>query len=141
MVRESFTKFLAKLSAFYERKVQATPGTADIWFDKVKHIPDECLPWIEKKIQDECDHWPHNITMAICEYHRAWQESNPDKRAPERHWECTDCSDGLIFARKVNKDTKVKYRYVFKCLKCKQSKYDYPLSSVVELIRDGYEVV
>lgn len=139
MVRITFDSFLKSLSAFFERKVQPLPATTDLWFEKVKHIPDECLKWIENKIQSECEHWPHNITQTMCDYHRAWIESNPNKRAPERHWDCPHCDQGLITATKVA-DNGVKYRYVFKCIVCKQLRLDYPMTSKAELERQGFEV-
>jgi hypothetical protein len=126
------------MSAFYERKVQPTPSTADLWFEKIKYIPEEALKPIEKRIQGECEHWPYNITSTMASYYSQWLDSHPEKRAHDNFFQCSDCSEGLIFAKKVIEGKK--YSYVFRCTKCRQNhNQNYPAMSRLELM-ENYEV-
>lgn len=138
MVREELQSFLADLSAFYERKQEPGQRTFDLWFDKVKSIPGECLKWITNKIQEEQERFPNNITATVWSLYHQWLEANPEKKAHATYFECPDCHEGLIFATKKKND--VKYRYVFGCSKCKQNhSRAYEVMSRHELIGMGYE--
>ena len=139
MVREDFDTFLMEMAAFYERKQQPAQKTFDIWFNKVQKIPAESLKWITKKIQDEFEIWPRNITATLWAMYHQWLDAYPEKRAIENYFYCPDCNDGLITARKAKND--VNYRYIFRCPKCKQNhNRSFPLVSRAELMNDGYDV-
>jgi hypothetical protein len=128
-----------EIAAFYERKQQPSQKTFDIWFDRIKNVPSESLMWITRKIQDEYEYWPKNITATLWSFYHQWLDSNPDKRAIENFFDCPDCDEGLITAYKEKNNTK--YRYVFRCTKCKQNKIAaYPRASRVELLGEGYEI-
>lgn len=138
MVREDFDELISSVGAFYERKVQPTPKTFDIWFAKVQKIPREALKWIEKKIQDECEMWPRNITATIWAFYHQWLDAYPEKRAHKNYFNCPDCHEGLIYATKEKNG--VKYRYIFRCSKCQQDKTSaWPIMGRLELMQD-YEV-
>ncbi len=139
MVREDFDTFLMEMAAFYERKQQPAQKTFDIWFNKVQKIPAESLMWITKKIQDEFEIWPRNITATLWAMYHQWLDAYPEKRAIENYFYCPDCNDGLITARKAKNG--VNYRYIFRCTKCKQNhNRSFPLVSRAELMNDGYDL-
>lgn len=140
MGKMEFAGMVKRLTDFYERGKEPKQGTMEMWFDKIKHVPDEAIHWVTRKIQDECDNWPHNLTKTICDYHREWQAAHPEKRAHERSFDCPDCNRGLIFAKK-QKSSGVVYCYVFNCLLCRQSNVDYPRFSKQDLINQGYEII
>lgn len=140
MVREEFDSFLIEMAAFYERKQQPAQKTFDLWFAKVQAIPAESLKWITKKIQDEYEIWPRNITATLWAFYHQWLDAHPEKRAIETFFNCSDCDEGLITAYKKKND--IKYRYVFRCSKCRQDKTKaYPIGSRMELMNDGYEIM
>lgn len=139
MVREDFDTFLMEMAAFYERKQQPAQKTFDLWFAKVQKIPAESLKWITKKIQDEFEVWPRNITATLWAMYHQWQDAYPEKRAIENYFYCPDCNDGLITAYKEKNN--VKYRYIFRCPKCKQANNrSFPMMSRAELMNDGYDL-
>lgn len=140
MQKHEFALFVKRLGEYYERGKDPKQGALDAWYEKIHHVPSEAMRWVESKIQDECDNFPHNLSKTVNEYHIAWQQANPDKRAPEHHFDCPECNNGLIFAKKRSDDTNVRYRYVFKCPMCRQSSVDYPSVSRVELINQGYDI-
>jgi hypothetical protein len=138
MLKHEFALFIKRMGDFYERGKEPRQSAMDAWFEKIQHIPSEAIRWIESKIQDECDSFPHNIAKTVNEYNMAWQQANPDKHAPEHHFDCPDCDHGLIRAFKDHELSGVRYGYAFKCSKCRQLRLDYPVMSRSELVAQGY---
>lgn len=66
------------------------------WTEKIKHIPDECVPYIVAKITDESDSMPRNLPKVFRERFLQWQSENPKKMAQE-HRGCQDCEAGILF--------------------------------------------
>lgn len=139
MTLDDFTGLITELSDFYERK-QPKPHTIELWYRLIKRIPHEPLKWIMRHIEDNYESFPKNITAALWEAYTEWQQANPDKMAKESFFDCPDCSEGLIFARKTKNN--ISYKYVFRCVKCKQNHCrSYPESSKSELIAEGYDIL
>lgn len=133
-----FTRVLTTLCDFYERK-EPKQATIELWFRLIKDIPSEPIPWILKKIQENHESFPKNMTAVFLSMFREWQQANPDKRAIRHFFECPDCDDGLIFAKRETNG--VNYRYVFRCVKCRQDKTQaYPEASKLSLSQD-YEIL
>ena len=127
---------ITELCGFYERK-EPKQNTIELWFKLVKNIPSESLNWVTKKIFETHESFPRNITASLWAAFTEWQQANPDKRAIQSYFSCTDCSEGLIFAR----SKKTGNEYVFRCAKCRQDHTKaYPVSSRLELL-ENYEVV
>lgn len=120
MVRSEFEMMLARLGAFYERKLKPLDRAVEQWFERVKYIPGEALDWIEKRIKDDPGGWPKNITTAIKDLYLQWLDAHPEKRAQERKLECDECEEGLIHVRKISHRGQY-YNFVFRCAKCRQS--------------------
>lgn len=140
MVRSEFEDFLIEIGHFFERSKSPSVRTIDIWFEKIKAIPFESLKWITRRIQDEYEYWPKNITATLWSFYHQWLDAHPDKRVIENYFDCPDCDEGLITACKEKNSTK--YRYVFRCTKCKQNRTPaYPKASRVDLLSEGYEVM
>ena len=132
-----FTKALSTLCDYSERK-EPKQSTIEPWFENVKRIPSEPIKWIVKKIQETHDSFPKNMPSAFWGSFGEWQQANPDKRAHESFFNCTDCLEGLIFAKKFIEGKK--YSYVFRCTKCRQNhNQNYPAMSRLELM-ENYEV-
>jgi hypothetical protein len=141
VVRTEFDRLMADLGAFYEKKVQPTGRTFDLWFDKIKTVPSESLRWIEKKIQDECEFWPRNITSTIWAFYHAWLSTYPEKREAEKDVECPECNHGLIHVQKQN-DRKQWVDYTFRCGKCQQSNLNgIPMMPKRALLNQGYSEI
>jgi hypothetical protein len=139
MVRNEFEDFLIDMGHFFERSKAPNSRTIDLWFEKIKAIPAESLKWITKKIQDEYEIWPRNITATLWAFYHQWLDAHPEKRAIETFFNCSDCDEGLITAYKKKND--IKYRYVFRCSKCRQDHTKaYPIAARLELMNDGYEI-
>jgi len=133
-----FTKMLKELMDFYERK-EPKQGTIELWFGKVSKVPSEPIKWIVNRIENDYETFPKNFCKAIMDTYREWTQANPDKRAAQRYYDCPDCNEGLIWARKLVENKP--YTYVFRCLKCKQNTTQaYPLASRLEL-RAEYDVI
>jgi len=139
MTLDEFTGIVTELSDFYERK-QPKINTIDLWYQSIKRIPGEPVKWIARHIEDNYESFPKNIVSALWGGYTEWQQANPDKMAKESFFDCPDCSEGLIFARKTKNN--ISYKYVFRCIKCKQSKCrSYPESSAAELKDNGYNII
>lgn len=128
---------ITELCNFYERK-EPKQNTVELWFKLVKNIPSEPIAWITKKIFETHESFPRNITAALWSSYTEWQQANPDKRAIESYFDCPDCNEGLIFAKK--KKNGIDYEYIFRCSKCRQNHVKaYPIASRLELLEE-YEV-
>ena len=131
---------VSELCAFYERQKEPKQATIELWFKMVKNIPSEPILWITQRIKETHEVFPKNIPATLWGSYTEWQRVNPDKKAIENYFDCPDCNEGLIFATKKKND--LKYRYVFRCVKCKQNHCRaYPLSSPMGLKEDGYDVI
>ena len=140
MLIADLNRVIEELSDFYERKTAPKTKTVELWYRLVKQIPAEPLKWITRHIQDNYESFPKNITSALWGSFTEWQQTNPDKKVIETFFECSDCNEGLIFAKKKNKQG-TNYEYIFRCTKCKQNHCRaYPASSRLELLQD-YEVI
>lgn len=141
MVRVVFEGFLKDVGAFYERKVAPTDKAKDIWYDKVKKIPDESIPWIYDKIIDEFEGFPKNIKSTMWALYHQWLDAHPEKKAPIDLRNCSKgCLEGILFAVKLIQE--VKYRYVFRCGKCRQQTFpQWPESTYEKLVYEGYEII
>jgi hypothetical protein len=136
MTISDLTNLVNELSTFYERK-EPKPSTIELWYRLVKNIPLEPIKWIIKKIEENYDSFPKNITSALWSTYGEWQQSYPEKKSIENYFDCPDCHQGLIFAYKQIDN--MNYEFVFRCSLCKQSRTKaYPLGSRKELERQGY---
>jgi hypothetical protein len=135
-----FSKILKEIGDYYERTKEPRHGTIDLWFDKVKHIPTEPIPWIVSKIEADNESFPRNLPATLWGAFREWMQMNPDKVACVQTFrECPDCSEGLIWARMEKNGHR--YTYVFRCARCKQSTVQaYPIAHRMELVAD-YDVI
>jgi hypothetical protein len=132
-------ELITELALFYERK-EPKNQTIELWFKMVKKIPSEPIKWMVKKIQEKHESFPKNITSALWGSYTEWQQANPDKIKQQDFWDCPDCNEGLIFAKKKKEGNN--YEYVFRCVKCKQNHCrSYPLASPMELKEEGYDVI
>lgn len=138
MLQNELVNIISELCSFYERK-EPKIATIELWFRLVKNIPSEPLLWIVKKIQEVHESFPKNITSALWGTYTVWQQTFPEKKTIKRFFDCSDCNEGLIFARKKNAPHVSEF--VFRCSKCRQDNTrSYPLSSRLELLEE-YDVV
>jgi hypothetical protein len=138
MQMNEFTNLLNELSSFYERK-EPKPTTIELWYHLIKNIPSEPVTWITKKIEENYESFPKNLTAALWSTYNEWQQVYPEKKAIENYFDCPDCHEGLIIVyKKVNN---YNYEYVFRCARCKQSRLRaYPLGGKKELLENGYSL-
>lgn len=134
-----FTKAIKELCDFYERAKEPRQGTIELWFDRVRQIPSEPVPWIIGKIEENSDTFPRNLPGALWAGFREWSQAYPEKMAPRVMCDCPDCTDGILWARAEKNGQR--YSYIFRCARCKQSNTEaYPMASRTELMAD-YEVM
>jgi hypothetical protein len=138
MEKTEFVDLLKELSDFYERKEPKT-STIDLWYRLVQRIPSEPVKWITKKIEEVYEAFPRNLTAALWSSYTQWQQSYPEKKAKKVYFDCPDCNEGLIFAKKKNAPHVSEF--VFRCSRCRQDNTRaYPLSSRLELLEE-YDVM
>lgn len=131
-------ELIKELSLFYERK-EPKAATIELWHRLVKRIPSEPIKWITKKIEENHESFPKNLTATLWGTYTVWQQTFPEKKTMKRFFDCSDCNEGLIFARKKNAPHISEF--VFRCSKCRQDNTRaYPLSSRLELLEE-YDVV
>lgn len=132
-----FNTVIVDLAAFYERNKQPSSNTLDLWYKKVKSIPDESLNWIKDKIYEEYEYFPRNLVAALWSQYHAWIDSHPEKRAIKTYRDCPDCFQGIITCHR--KIENLHYRYFFRCLRCKQDDTRaWPEAFKANLMQKGY---
>lgn len=126
-MRESiFANMINELANYYERK-EPRMETIDLWYRKVKQIPDECVFWMSDRIEATHETFPRNLPLVCLQLFDEWKQANPDRIIGNREYrECKYCEDGLIFAKKDVAKGKsiVTYEYVFRCGHCKQDNHN-----------------
>ena len=133
-----FTSMLKDLSDYYERK-EPKPGTSELWFDRVKSIPTEAIPWIVKKITSESETFPKNLPGMVAALFFSWRETHPQKIAHGYVVECPDCEDGTIRAWKIGLNGRP-YSYLFRCRRCQRdTTQGWPMATRTDLLAEGYE--
>ena len=95
MTEQTFYHAVNKITEFLGAKDVPLHVKA-AWIEKIKHIPDECAPYIVAKITDESDAMPRNLPKVFRERFLQWQSENPKKMTQERSG-CQDCEDGVLF--------------------------------------------
>jgi integrase len=71
MVEKVFHDFVRGLCFYYERR-DPREEALDLWFQGVKHIPDEPVVWMSDQIRSRHDAFPRNLMRA---YRQAVKES------------------------------------------------------------------
>lgn len=134
----NFTQVIKELCDYYERK-EPKPGTLELWFDRVKTIPAEALPWIVKKICQENDAFPKNLPGSLAAMFFAWKQAYPEKILAEQYTSCPDCHEGTI--RAWGEHDGRAYPYLFRCGKCRQSNVQgWPMQTLTQLKIAEYEI-
>lgn len=142
MLLFEFTSFLTALSNYYERK-PPTPGTAELWFEKVKRVPAESLKWIETSITSSNEIFPKNLPNVVWACFRAWQDAHPEKRETKYEISCADgCDAGVLHVRKDREFGGQTFPsiYAFACARCNRGPVGYPHARLRDLEAAGYEI-
>ncbi len=136
MVEKVFHDFVKGLCFYYERR-DPREETLDLWFQGVKHIPDEPVDWISDQIRSRHDAFPRNLPLLMRELWQQWLEDHPQRRTNRNPGEeCPDCDgDGLISLFRKGR------RYLFRCGRCKRSNLNgVPLAYLADLEVRGYSL-
>ncbi len=134
MVEKVFHDFVKGLCFYYERR-DPREETLDLWFQGVKHIPDEPVDWMSEQIRSRHDAFPRNLPLVIREFWQQWLEDHPLRRARgNTETECPDCDEtGMISVYREG------IRYLFRCRRCKRSNLNgVPAAFLVDLEAHGY---
>ena len=97
MVEKVFHDFVKGLCFYYERR-DPREETLDLWFQEVKHIPDEPVDWMSEQIRSRHESFPRNLPLVMRELWQQWLEDHPQRRA-QRNTE-----DGLSGLRRDRDD-------------------------------------
>lgn len=138
MVKTIFADAIVRnLCTYFERKVTPTPQAIDMWFDRVKKIPDEPVDWIVSRVKELQESFPKNLPNMLWELYREWLASRPEKQE-HRHVDCDKCNgDGYVFALRFD-DSGRHYEYGFRCPACDQSRDNGIPYWSMTMISDGY---
>jgi hypothetical protein len=122
MNKHTFSEVIIKnLCSYYERKAIPTESARDLWYAKIRNIPDESAQWIVNRIQDTQEAFPRNLPAMIWGMYREWLDSHPDKQARQQRVKCPDCNgDGYVFVITIDKESNP-HEYVFRCPVCDQA--------------------
>jgi hypothetical protein len=136
MVEKVFHAFVKGLCFYYERR-DPREETLDLWFQGVKHIPDEPVDWMSEQIRSRHETFPRNLPLEMRTLWQQWLEDHPQRRARRTdEAECPDCDgDGLISLFRNRS------RYLFRCGKCKRSNLNsVPVAYLADLEARGYSL-
>ena len=136
MVEKVFHDFVKGLCFYYERR-DPREETLDLWFQGVKHIPDEPVDWISDQIRSRHDAFPRDLPLLMRELWQQWLEDHPRQRICRNTGaECPDCDgDGLISLFRKGSS------YLFRCGRCKRSNLNgVPIAFLADLEARGYSL-
>lgn len=136
MVEKVFHAFVKGLCFYYERR-DPREEALDLWFQAVKHIPDEPVDWMSEQIRGRHETFPRNLPLVMRELWQQWLEDHPQRKAHRpAEEECPDCDDhGVISLFRKGS------RYLFRCGRCKRSNLNgVPVAYLADLEARGYSL-
>ena len=136
MVEKVFHDFVKGLCFYYERR-DPREETLDLWFQGVKHIPDEPVDWMSEQLRTRHEAFPRNLPLEMRTLWQQWLEDHPQRRARRTVEEaCPDCDgDGLISLFRKGSS------YLFRCGRCKRSNLNgVPVAYIADLEARGYSL-
>ena len=80
MVEKVFHDFVKGLCFYYERR-DPREEALELWFQQVKHIPDEPVGWMSGQIRGRHESYPRNLPLVMRELWQQWLEDHPQRRA------------------------------------------------------------
>lgn len=136
MVEKVFHDFVKGLCFYYERR-DPREETLDLWFQGVKHIPDEPVDWMSDQIRGRHDAFPRNLPLVMRELWQQWLEDHPQRRTNRNAGEeCPDCDGAGLISLFRNGS-----RYLFRCGRCKGSNLNgVPVRLLIDLEAHGYSL-
>jgi len=136
MVEKVFHDFVKGLCFYYERR-DPREETLDLWFQGVKHIPDEPVDWMSEQLRSRHEAFPGNLPLEMRTLWQQWLEDHPQRRTSRSIGaECPDCDgDGLISLFRKGRS------YLFRCGRCKRSNLNgVPMRLLIDLEARGYSL-
>jgi hypothetical protein len=136
MVEKVFHAFVKGLCFYYERR-DPREEALDLWFQGVKHIPDEPMEWMSEQVRSRHETFPKNLPLVMRELWQQWLEDHPHRRTHrDTGEECPDCDGhGLISLFRKRS------LYLFRCGRCKQSNLNgVPVGFLADLEARGYSL-
>ena len=136
MVEKVFHDFVKGLCFYYERR-DPREEALDLWFQAVRHIPDEPVEWMSAQIRSRHETFPRNLPVVMRELWQQWLEDHPQRRTSRKdEAPCLDCDDtGLISLFRKGSS------YLFRCGKCKRSNLNgVPVAYLADLEARGYSL-
>jgi hypothetical protein len=136
MVEKVFHDFVKGLCFYYERR-DPREEALDLWFQGVKHIPDEPVDWMSEQIRGRHEAFPRNLPLVMRELWQQWLEDHPQRRvSKDAGGECPDC-DGAGLISLFRKGS----RYLFRCGRCQRSNLNgVPVAYLADLEARGYSL-
>ncbi len=118
MVEQDFADLVTSLCAYFERK-QPGPESLSRWFEELRRIPREALPFIKQRFCEK-DEYPGNFPNAIKSLWNEWLLAHPEKRAKEKKPGCPNCQNGWLFVAYLT-PTKCWGETALKCGHCNRN--------------------
>ena len=145
MRNELFQSTVADLYEFFNYNRKPSPRSLSLVFNRVKHIPDKAVPWIQEQMESDYDTIPRNLGKAFHYWWVKWQERHPEAKEVFKPVPCDEChGKGLIWFSKHNDEAGCRFQYCGRCAKCenwKQHLSAHHRGKYVtkdQLLKDGY---
>jgi len=114
MRQETFRLHFDRLLKWFNKSDKNV--SLDLWFDRVKSIPDEAFPAIVDTLCDTSKFFP--TPQDVRNMFEEWRSSNPEKQAVRHRTWCEDCGGtGAIRIRK--KEGSFTRETFYRCRACK----------------------
>ena len=119
MTRDEFEKIINSLFTYFQ-KAPPKNKAVDLWFQRVNSIPDITAKWIARRIVDNENSLPYNITKAFLGGWGDYKKAHPHLFIKEfEEVECRDCSgSGFLFFKAFDKKLDRMQRYTCRCGAC-----------------------
>ena len=138
---ECFKENMAKMAAAFNARWDS--NRAEIYYDRLCHIPSECFEWIALRWIDRGGKFP--LISNLLELWFIWKEHHRDRMVKGiEHSECKECgSTGYLYG--IEEANGYPYEFMFYCAKCKNARSrDKRLDSFrktkEEVIALGYQI-
>jgi hypothetical protein len=124
---------LVRDTCLYFRKPETSLKSTQLWYEEVRFIPSEAVPWISKSLRE--GKFPDHFPRAIKKLWSVWLADNPEKRARKEKG-CIECDQGFLLGLKDG------HSFVFRCVNCRTI-YEpgIPVARRKDLIQAGYALV
>ncbi len=145
MYMKPFEDAIYRIFDYFGRDKMPKMSRIRAWFANIEYMDQRSLPWIEKKICDDCDNMPWNIAKTWKTFYNAWKAETQKGIQARPETPCGDCwGKGLLWFFK--NENGYNYEYAVPCTSCDNWKgiypenTDMPKMTVEQLLQNGWQI-